>query len=49
MEDKEALLRVLINAAQDIDSAERFIKRQHPTFELQSPKDVRALIAGMTK
>ena len=49
MEDKEALLRVLINAAHDLDSVERFLKRQHPTFELQSLKDVRALIAGMTK
>ena len=49
MEDKEALLRVLSNAAQDLDSAQNFIRRQHPTFELQSLKDVRALIAGMTK
>ena len=49
MEDKEALLRVLINAAQDLDSAQNFIRRQHPTFELQSLKDVRALIAVMTK
>lgn len=49
MEDKKALLRVLIDAAQDLDSAQNFIRRQHPTFELQSLKDVRAQIAELTK
>ena len=49
MEDKEALLRVLMNAAHDLKASQSFIQRQFPNFQMQSLKDVRALIAGMTK
>ena len=49
MENKEALLRVLMNAAQDLDSAQNFIRRQHPTFEMRSLQAVRAHIAELTK
>lgn len=49
MEDKEALLRVLINAAHDLKASQSFIQRQFPNFQMQSLQDLRTLIAGMTK
>jgi len=49
MEEKQAILRVLINAAHDLKASQTFIQRQFPQFQMQSLQDLRNLIAEMTK